>query len=125
MKFLIDNALSPVFAVKLRDAGHEAIHVRDIGMSMAKDVEILSHALKNDWVIVSADTDFSTLLALRQDTKPSFILFRWGTQFRAEVQASLLLANLPNISEALNQGSVIVFEEGRIRIRALPAQKKK
>ncbi|MCL5978017.1 MAG: DUF5615 family PIN-like protein [Nitrospirae bacterium] len=35
MKFLIDNALSPIIAQGLQKAGFEAIHVRDIGLHAA------------------------------------------------------------------------------------------
>lgn len=35
MKLLVDNALSPVLAELLRKAGHEAVHVRDIGLHHA------------------------------------------------------------------------------------------
>ena len=41
-------------------------------------------------------------------------------QKRPETQVTLLLANLANISEALEQGSIVVFEVMRIRIRSLP-----
>ena len=66
MKFLIDNALSPLVAGGLRAAGYDAIHVREI---------------------------------------------------------NLLLANLSVIQPSLEEGSIVVFEQNRIRIRSLPIKK--
>ena len=37
MRFLIDNALSPALAALLQQAGHDAIHVRSIGLQHADD----------------------------------------------------------------------------------------
>lgn len=119
MKFLIDNALSPIIAKGLREAGFEAMHVRDIGMHSASDIVIFEYASQNDQIIVSADTDFGTLLALRQYSKPSVILFRC-TDKRPKSQLSLLISNIPEIKNALISGSIVVFEDKRIRIRALP-----
>ena len=76
MNFVVDANLSPRIAGLLTAAGHDAVHVRDIGMRDASDDEIIDYAIDTDRVVISHDTDFGTLLAHRRLNKPSFILMR-------------------------------------------------
>jgi predicted nuclease of predicted toxin-antitoxin system len=122
MKFLIDNALSPVVAAELCDGGHDAIHVRDCGLTDADDAVIFDRAAREQRVVVSADTDFGTILALRRALLPSVILFRGAKPRNPKGQAALLLINLGGLETMLERGAVVVVEPGRIRVRVLPIE---
>jgi predicted nuclease of predicted toxin-antitoxin system len=120
LRLLVDNALSPAVARKLAGVGHDVLHVRDLGMQAATDEEIFDLTVREGRVIVSADTDFGTILALRRTAEPSVVLFRRSSGRRPDAQAKLLLEQLPRIADSLERGSVVVIEEDRLRIRGLP-----
>lgn len=122
MKFLIDNALSPIVSSGLNELGYDAIHVRDLNMATAADTGIFNLAAQQDRILISADTDFGALLALRDAAKPSFILFRQADK-RPASQLTLLETHLSSLEKDLLEGSIVVFEDERIRIRPLPISK--
>ena len=120
MKFLIDNAVSPLVAALLRDAGHDAVHVREYGLQRANDQDVLDRAAREQRVVVSADTDFGTILALRQEVQPSVVLFRGATSRVARSVVARLLSELPQATAFLDAGCILTIEPGRSRVRRLP-----
>lgn len=67
MRFLVDAQLPPLLARHIRELGHEAEHVADIGMSASSDRDIWQYAHANDAVLITKDEDFVTMRALRAD----------------------------------------------------------
>lgn len=119
LRLLLDNMLSPWLAEHLSLAGHDAVHVRELGMSLATDSAILAPARDDGRTIISADSDFSSLLAFHRWEKPCLLLLRDIPRAREEILA-LRLDNLPTVAEAIEQGSIVTFKRGRFRIRRLP-----
>lgn len=120
MKFLIDNNLSPLLAEGLKAAGHDVVHLRDLGMQAAPDPAVLQRAQVDERVLVSADTDFGGLLSRSRATGPSVLLIRRLAGRRAAEQSAIILANLDQIAEDLAAGAVVVIGDDWIRIRRLP-----
>jgi predicted nuclease of predicted toxin-antitoxin system len=120
MRFLIDNALSPALAALLQQAAHDAIHVRELGLQHADDEVIFERAAAEHRIVVSADADFGTLVAVRSSPQPSVIQFRGEGSRKPEALARTLLANLRQLVDALEHGSIVTFEPARVRVRLLP-----
>ena len=53
MKLLLDANLSPEVGRRLKEAGHDAIHVADIGLLTAADPEILQSAAKEERTLLT------------------------------------------------------------------------
>ena len=120
MKFLIDNAFSPALAALLEQAGHDAVHVRSIGLQRGDDGVIFDRAAVEGRILVSADADFGTLLAVHSSRQPSVIQFRGEGSRKPDALARTLLANLPQLTDSLENGCIVTFEPARVRVRLLP-----
>lgn len=71
MKFLLDENLSPLLSELLADAGHDAVHVRDLDLKQSRDEIILDTARRETQVVISADADFGQLLATTNASRRS------------------------------------------------------
>lgn len=120
MRFLVDENLSRQLPDLLRAYGHEAEHLGEMGLESASDPDILDRARDDNRVVISADTDFGTLLAESHAQLPSVILIRRTANRRAFHLASLIEAHLPDLTEDLERGCVVVFDAERVRVRRLP-----
>jgi predicted nuclease of predicted toxin-antitoxin system len=121
MRFLLDENVSYRVCPHLKAAGHDAVHVADIGLTSADDQVILGRARDQDRVLVSCDHDFAQLLFASGDNRPSVILVREVDALPSAELATLLLAALPGeLTELLSTGAIATLTPDRIRVRPLP-----
>jgi predicted nuclease of predicted toxin-antitoxin system len=120
MRLLIDENLSPRVARLLREAGHDATHVTEVGLGNTDDVEILDAAADGARAIVTADTDFGALLAARGTSSPSVVMLRSSDHLTPDEQARLVLAVLVRVGDDLEQGAIASVTTERVRLRDLP-----
>jgi predicted nuclease of predicted toxin-antitoxin system len=124
VKLLVDANLSPRLVSRLTQAGHDASHVFDLGMAEADDETILARALVEERAVVTADTDFVTMLALTGAELPSVVLVRRDTGRRVAALASLLVANVAPLEAEIRKGCIVVVEADRVRVRSLPIERR-
>jgi predicted nuclease of predicted toxin-antitoxin system len=120
MLLLLDQGIPRTAAQRLRDIKIDAVHVGELGMSVATDAEIIEFAKREDRMIVTLDSDFHTLLALAGANTPSVIRIRIEG-LKAPAYLSLLTTILAECEQDLNEGGcAITVSERQIRIHRLP-----
>lgn len=120
MKLLLDANLSPRLVPELSAAGYDATHVAQVGLVHAADQVIFDRAATDGYTLITADSDFSMLLAARGSSAPSVVHLRHVAELSPAEHLGLLIANLPAILDDLAQGAVVSLSPVRLRVRRLP-----
>lgn len=106
MNFLIDAQLPPALAHWLREVGHSAQAVRELGLREAEDDAIWTHALKTGAVIITKDEDFA-LRAQQGIGGPAVVWLRIGNTSNRALRA-WLIPQVPQIANLVEQGNRLV-----------------
>ena len=106
MRFLVDTQLPKVLVPWLRERGHDAEHVLDIGLAQGKDNPVWHYAQAKGAVVVTKDEDFAEwvrrgrsgpqVLWLRIRNSSKRVLFTW------------LDPRLPASTRQLDQGERLI-----------------
>ena len=120
MRLLVDENLSARIVDRLEAAKHDAVHVTTIGLGSADDERILQAAADEARVVLTADADFSTMLALEGRSRPSVVMLRSSDHLTPDEQADLIILALEQAGDDLATGAVASVTPERIRLRSLP-----
>ena len=119
MKLLLDMNMSRLFLPWLHSAGYHAIHWSSIGEPTAPDKLILEYAAENEFVVLTSDLDFGSILSATQVFGPSVVLVRPHFAKPEDIIRQILLA-LKTSAFELEDGALVIVEANRIRVRPLP-----
>jgi len=103
----------------LRELGWDAVHVSEIGLQRAEDLEILEAARQDHRICVTLDHDFHSHLALTRVDRPSVVFLRIQ-KLDATGQCALIRAVWETCEQALEDGAAISADNRSVRIRRLP-----
>lgn len=115
MNFLVDAHVPPSLRVVLRDAGHDAVHTRELpAQNRTPDTAINELSVREQRVVVTKDTDFyhSHLL---QGKPWKLLLIRTGNIRTRDLRA-LFAQHLPAIIAALEENSLVELDRESVRV---------
>ena len=121
IRLLADVHISPKTVADLQKQGYEIMRSSEFLPANAPDINILEFARTENWVVLTQDLDFSMLVALSRYSQPSLITLRLSSA-KPDIVTQKLLDVLPQIEEALQEGSAITIQEESIRIRKVPVR---
>jgi predicted nuclease of predicted toxin-antitoxin system len=106
VRLLIDAQLPPRLARRLRDLGHDAVHVNEIGLAAAADSIVWNAAIERSAVLVTKDQDFAVARAISVGG-PVIVWVRLGNTTN-DILIARMTRSLEAIEAAVRRGENLV-----------------
>jgi hypothetical protein len=116
--FLVDANLPRATGDLIRQCGHQAQDVRDIGLGTASDQRIADHARQHQFAILSSDQDFGNVLLFPPAHFHGLVVIRPPRGATVVMVLSLVEQFLKD-SKVMPSlpGRLVIVEPGRLRCR--------
>ena len=121
MRFLLDACVPRRLAAWLRAAGHDAIHLLDLGLGQLSDREVFAKASAEKRIVVTFDLDFGEVMAFSDSPSAGVILFRLQNTTAPRLIERLQTV-LADAQATLESGAIVAVEETRHRVRTFPSE---
>ncbi len=117
MKLFIDQDVYAMTVRYLRDLGHDVVTVAERGLSGSDDIDLLRVAQRQDWIFVTRDRDFGSLVFV--EGLGAGVIYLRIPPSTIEATHKELERVLTSYSEAALKNAFVVVEPGRHRFRRL------
>jgi len=108
VKILLDQNISFRVVALLSDVFDLVKQVKQLNLIDASDLEIWNYAFKNDFTIVTFDSDFIDLATLRE-TPPKIVWLRFGNSSNLKI-ANKLLSKSNEIQDFILNSEIAFLE---------------
>ena len=106
----------------LVERGHDAVHLRGLGLERADDEEVVRLAFSEGRVVLTHDLDFGRIVALARGQVPSVVTLRLSDMRPTEVNRWLQVV-IQRFSADLEAGALVTVSDHGIRVRRLPVSR--
>lgn len=113
MRIARDLSLPPA----LREAGHDAVDLRDAGLRGAADEHILQRARDEQRALLTFDLGFASVLRYPTGAHTGILVGRMPDTMIAKARVSAIVLAIGALSGVNLSGALVIIEPGRVRIR--------
>jgi predicted nuclease of predicted toxin-antitoxin system len=116
--FLIDENLPRSLVPALHEAGFEAKDVRDLGLRGRPDPEVLSLALAGNFILITGDLGFGSLLR-EAPSCPGLVITRLPDEWPTDRVNEEVRKALETLMGTQLAGTLVLIEPNRLRIHRI------
>ena len=116
LRFLTDEDIPRSTARVLRDAGFDALDVRDVGLRGKSDALVYAYAQREERLLITCDLGFSNILKFPPEQSMGLLVIRSSDNESIDRFNHEVLQAVTEIGENLRKHLAIV-EIGKVRLR--------
>jgi predicted nuclease of predicted toxin-antitoxin system len=116
LRFITDEDVPRSTARVLRDAGFDAVDVRDVGLRGKSDVEVFEYAQRENRLLITCDMGFSNILNFPPSENHGILVVRVPDRESIDTFNREVLRAVQEVGENLSHHLAIV-EVGKVRLR--------
>lgn len=116
-RFLIDEDCPRSLAPALRQEGHEVEDIRDIGLRGASDDDVIERARPESRCLITCDTGLGNIIRYPPSKYAGILVIRLPDTIPAKSRVARTVDAIRQLSGQSLNGSLVILEPGRIRVR--------
>ncbi len=117
IRFITDEDVPRSTARVLRDAGFDAVDVRDVGLRGKSDAEVFAYAQRENRLLITCDMGFSNILNFPPSENKGILVVRIPDSQPIDTFNREVLRAVQDVGKNLSRHLAIV-EVGKVRLRA-------